>query len=72
MKIRKSDLKKLIREVLEDDDKEQELDEEGEIVRSLAAQKGVENPQGLAAHLGRKKYGKEKMKKAAAKGKKLS
>lgn len=38
---------------------------------SLAGQKGVTDPAGLAAAIGRKKYGKKKFQKAAAKGKKL-
>lgn len=32
---------------------------------------GVENPGGLAASIGRKKYGKKKFQSAAAKGKSL-
>jgi hypothetical protein len=35
------------------------------------AKKGVRDPKALAAHIGRKKYGKKKFQEAAAKGKKL-
>jgi len=40
-------------------------------VGALKKQGGIENPEGLAASIGRKKYGKEKFQKAAAAGKKL-
>jgi hypothetical protein len=40
-------------------------------VNALKDQGGIENPEGLAASIGRKKYGKEKFQKAAAAGKKL-
>lgn len=40
------------------------------LTRSVAA-KGAENPKALAAWIGRKKYGKEKFQKMAAKGKGL-
>lgn len=33
-------------------------------------QKGIDNPEGLAASIGRKKYGNEKMQKMAQAGKK--
>ncbi len=36
----------------------------------LAHQKGIDNPGALAASIGRKKYGSEKMAKLSAKGKK--
>jgi hypothetical protein len=36
----------------------------------LSGKKGVYNPAGLAAHIGRKKWGKEKMAELSAKGKK--
>lgn len=34
------------------------------------AKKGIKNPSGLAAKIGREKYGKEKFQKLAVKGKK--
>lgn len=37
----------------------------------LAHEKGVEDPGALAASIGRKKYGKKRFQRAAAKGKKL-
>ena len=37
----------------------------------LAKQPGVSNPKGLAAKIGRQKYGEKKFNKAAAAGKKL-
>jgi hypothetical protein len=40
-------------------------------VGALKKQGGIENPEGLAASIGRKKYGKAKFQKAAAAGKKL-
>ena len=40
-------------------------------VSALKKQGGVDNPEGLAASIGRKKYGKAKFQKAAAAGKKL-
>ena len=40
-------------------------------VSALKKQGGVDNPEGLAASIGRKKYGKKKFQKAAAAGKKL-
>lgn len=46
-----------------------ETDEAKNLVKSLAQQKGVKNPQALAAAIGRKKYGKGKFQKAAAAGK---
>lgn len=36
----------------------------------LAKKPGVSDPKGLAAYIGRKKYGKEKFQSLAAKGKK--
>lgn len=36
--------------------------------KSLAHKKGIKNPGGLAAWIGRKKYGKKKFQAAAAKG----
>lgn len=38
------------------------------LAASLAGQKGVTDPGGLAAAIGRKKYGPAKMAKAAAEG----
>jgi hypothetical protein len=38
--------------------------------KSLANRKGIYNPSGLAASIGRKKYGKAKFQKLAAKGRK--
>ena len=40
-------------------------------VSALKKQGGIENPEALAASIGRKKYGKEKFQKAAAAGKKM-
>jgi hypothetical protein len=40
-------------------------------VGALKKQGGIENPEGLAASIGRKKYGKEKFQKAAAAGRKM-
>lgn len=40
-------------------------------LKGKLAKQGVENPGGLAASIGRKKYGKEKFQKSAAKGKKM-
>lgn len=37
--------------------------------KKLSSKKGIYNPGGLAAAIGRKKYGKKKMAKLAAKGK---
>ncbi len=37
---------------------------------ALARRKGVTNPGGLAAYIGREKYGKEKFQKLAENGKK--
>ena len=37
-------------------------------LKSMLAGKGVKNPGGLAASIGRKKYGKEKFQKAAEEG----
>lgn len=42
-----------------------------EKLKSKLASKGAKNPAGLAAYIGRKKYGKEKFQAAAAAGKKL-
>jgi hypothetical protein len=39
--------------------------------KSIAAKGGVKNPGAVAAAVGRKKYGKAKFQKAAAKGKKM-
>lgn len=39
-------------------------------LKSKLAAKGAKNPGGLAAAIGRKKYGKKKFQKLAAKGKK--
>jgi len=38
--------------------------------KQLSRQKGIEHPEALAASIGRKKYGKKKFQKIAAKGKK--
>lgn len=38
------------------------------MTRKLAHRKGVRNPKALAAHIGRKKYGKKGMAKKAAAG----
>lgn len=40
----------------------------GKLKGELAHKKGVTNPAGLAASIGRKKYGKKKFQKGAAKG----
>jgi ribosomal protein S19E (S16A) len=40
------------------------------MVRKLSHRSGVSNPKALAAYIGRKKYGKKKMSKWAAKGRK--
>jgi len=40
--------------------------------KKLSKRKGVYDPAGLAAYIGRKKYGKKKFQKLAAKGKKKS
>jgi hypothetical protein len=37
----------------------------------LGKKKGIDNPGALAASIGRKKYGKKKFQKAAAKGQKM-
>jgi hypothetical protein len=57
----------------EKDDKE-DLEEEHEGFKKLSGElkgKGVKNPNGLAAWIGRKKYGKEKFDQAATSGKKM-
>lgn len=38
------------------------------LAAKLAKRKGVSDPKGLAAAIGRKKYGKKRMAKAAARG----
>lgn len=38
----------------------------------LAKKKGITNPGGLAASIGRKKYGKKSFQKAASQGRKMS
>ena len=43
----------------------------GKLKKQLAGKKGVRDPGGLAAAIGKAKYGKEKFKKAAAKKKKM-
>lgn len=40
-------------------------------LREKLAEKGAKNPDALAAEIGRKKYGKKKMEKAAHEGKSL-
>lgn len=40
-------------------------------LKGQLGKKGVENPGALAASIGRKKYGKKKFQRAAAKGKKM-
>lgn len=40
-------------------------------LKSMLAAKGASNPGGLAASIGRKKYGKEKFDKAAEEGKSM-
>jgi hypothetical protein len=40
-------------------------------LKGKLAKKGVRSPGGLAASIGRKKYGKKKFQKAAAKGKSM-
>jgi hypothetical protein len=39
--------------------------------KKLGKKKGIEDPGALAASIGRKKYGKKKFQKAAAKGEKM-
>lgn len=39
-----------------------------QLKKKLSGKKGVTNPGALAAHIGRKKYGKKKFQKLAAKG----
>lgn len=39
------------------------------MTKHLSVQKGVYNPKGLAAYIGRKKYGKKKMASLSAHGK---
>ena len=41
------------------------------LLNKLKQNKDLENPEALAAEIGRKKYGKKKFQKAAAKGKTL-
>lgn len=41
-----------------------------QLTKKLASQSGVYDPKGLAAWIGRKKYGKKRMQKWAAKGRK--
>lgn len=41
-----------------------------ENLKSDLAKKGAENPAGLAAYIGRKKFGKEKFQSLSSKGKK--
>lgn len=43
-----------------------------EKLKKQLAAKGAKNPAGLAAHIGRKKYGKKKFQRAAAKGRKMN
>ena len=73
MRITVSDLRKLIREVTVSI--KQEINEKymgfDKLKGKLSHQKGVKDPGALAASIGRKKYGKAKFQKAAAKGKKL-
>lgn len=40
-------------------------------LKAMLASKGAKNPGAVAASIGRKKYGKQKMAKAAAKGESL-
>ena len=68
MKVKRSDIKSLIKEVLNDMIAEKKKN----LVKSLEQQPGVTDAKALAASIGRKKYGKEKFQKAAAAGKKLS
>jgi hypothetical protein len=42
------------------------------MTRKLSRRKGVRNPSGLAAHIGRRKYGKKGMAKKAAAGRRRS
>ena len=59
----------------DDDDEMEKLEKKymgfSRVRRRLGGKKGVYDPAGLAAYIGRKKYGKKKFQRAAAKDKKM-